>query len=304
MIKKLFYLIFILATILFAFFLIMNKERYTLEEKRHLAKDSDFVDLSNGITQYQIAGNRNSTPVILVHGMSVALYDWDNQFNYLVDNGFRVLRYSHYGREFSDRPCTQYNKELYLKQLDDLINHFFDRKVILVGHSLGGGIVSEYFSRNPDKVEKVVLIAPVLTPGKDNTAVKLVKIPYIGDYLATTIITPILLKRVHELFSTSKTEKYMPRFKLQTTIKGFNNSVKSLLRNNAFESYQNAYNNMDGSKALIIWGDKDSSVPKEDTEEIISLLPGVTKRSYHGVGHSPNFEIPETVNKDILDFIK
>lgn len=306
MLKVVLKIISLLILILFGFFIITYREKNTLEDKIHLANGSNFIQLSNGSTQYQIAGDKNGIPVVLVHGLSVGMYDWDHQFDFLVNNGFRVLRYNHYGRGFSDRPDVKYDKKLYISQLDELIRKHFNKEVILIGHSLGGGIVAEYTSRNPDTIKKAVLISPILNPGKDNTIVDIIKIPFIGDYLVVTILPHLLIERAEGLFNKSgvDTTRYLAQFKLQTTIKGFSNSIKSLLRNNAFKSYENAYRNLNGDEILIIWGDEDLSVPQVDTESIISLIPGITKRSYHGVGHSPNLEIWETVNQDILSFIQ
>ena len=80
-----------------------------------------FIQLSRGITHYEISGPEDAQTVILVHGFSVPAYIWEPTFQMLSQAGYRVLRYDLYGRGYSDRPDTTYNSQLFGKQLSDLI---------------------------------------------------------------------------------------------------------------------------------------------------------------------------------------
>lgn len=294
----------ILLTVLFIF---TYREKEALTESFRNRSGNEYVELSHGYTEYEIGGDPEGIPVVLVHGLSVAIYDWDNQYEFLINNGYRVLRYSHYGRGFSDRPYLVYNRELYLTQLDELIKIFFDGKVNLVGHSLGGAISTEYAVNYKDNVNKLVLISPVLFPARNSAGVKLIKIPLVGDYSALTILSPLLIKRADVLFSNSKLEKgdiYSGYFDSQTRIKGFSRSVKSLFRNNAMGDYSDSYSRIKEGSALLIWGTEDKSVPFKDIYKITRLNQGIEAKIYDSVGHSPNFEIPDTVNEEIDRFIK
>ena len=63
-----------------------------------------FVLLSDGYTHYELGGDENGEPVVLVHGFSVPYFIWDPTFDFLTKSGFRVLRYDLFGRGYSDRP--------------------------------------------------------------------------------------------------------------------------------------------------------------------------------------------------------
>ena len=71
---------------------------------------------------------------------------------FLLENGYKVLVYDHYGRGYSSRPKVKYTKSLYVDSLNELIeSQKIDEKVNLVGYSMGGPIVagfSEKFSSN------------------------------------------------------------------------------------------------------------------------------------------------------------
>lgn len=102
--------------ILYSFYEYNNKEKKVLTTAERKNIDGKFIKLSQGITHYQLEGPENGEVVILVHGFSVPYYIWDGTYEFLVKNGYKVLRYDMYGRGYSDRPVTVYNKNLYNTQ--------------------------------------------------------------------------------------------------------------------------------------------------------------------------------------------
>src|ERR1700712_364259 len=99
-----------------------NIEKKDLTDADRKGTSGKYIKLSAGTTHYELAGPDTGKVVILVHGFSVPYFIWDGTFEYLVKQGFRVLRYDMYGRGFSDRPDVVYNQSLYQTQLLDLIN--------------------------------------------------------------------------------------------------------------------------------------------------------------------------------------
>lgn len=75
---------------------------------------------------------------------------------------FLFIKLDLLGRGHSDAPCTSYTEDLFVSQLNKLIDHIFgkDKSVNLVGYSLGGGISATFASRCPERVSRLVLMAP------------------------------------------------------------------------------------------------------------------------------------------------
>ena len=114
------------------------------KEQRALAP-GDFIKSSHGLTHYEDSGPRASQTVLLVHGFSVPYYIWGPTFNFLVKNGFRVIRYDLYGRGYSSRPDLAYNRELFLEQIETLLlARDVTEPIHIVGLSMGGPIVADY----------------------------------------------------------------------------------------------------------------------------------------------------------------
>src|SRR3972149_9257308 len=119
-----------------------------------------FIQLSDGVTHYELGGPQNGQPVVLVHGFSVPYFIFDPTFEALTKAGFRVLRYDLFGRGWSDRPRAKYNISLFVKQLKDLLDALQFQQVNLIGLSMGGPIAASFTARYPERVDKLALIDP------------------------------------------------------------------------------------------------------------------------------------------------
>ncbi|MDD2922173.1 MAG: alpha/beta hydrolase, partial [Anaerolineales bacterium] len=144
--------------------------------------DGSFVALSDGVTHYELGGDENGIPVVLAHGFSVPYFIFDPTFDFLVENGFRVLRYDLFGRGYSDRPRADYNIQLFIRQLKDLLDALNFKRINLAGLSMGGIITTAFISEYPDYVVKQILIDPA---GAERIKLPLVvnaaRIPVFGE---------------------------------------------------------------------------------------------------------------------------
>ena len=102
---------------LIASYLYAINSKPELDDEARQAAPGSFIQLSRGMVHYEIAGPESARTVVLIHGLATPYFIWDNNYDALVRAGFRVLRYDHYGRGFSDRPDVVYDRELYDQQL-------------------------------------------------------------------------------------------------------------------------------------------------------------------------------------------
>ena len=123
-------------------------ETKALNESTRKEADGLFIQLSDGITHYQLGGDENgdADAVVLVHGFSVPSFIYDPTFEFLSKQNFRVLRYDLFGRGFSDRPNLKYDVHLFVKQLKELLDKLNFKKINLVGLSMGGPITAKFIA--------------------------------------------------------------------------------------------------------------------------------------------------------------
>ena len=104
----------------------------------------------------------NNEIVVLVHGFSTPHFVWDGMKEFLVDAGYKVLVYDHFGRGFSERPSVVYDQDLYVESLKGLLDyHNISQSVHLPGYLMGGPVVGYLTQQYSDPVTRIPFIAPV-----------------------------------------------------------------------------------------------------------------------------------------------
>jgi pimeloyl-ACP methyl ester carboxylesterase len=285
-------------------YLILDPEVNELNEAVRAKLGGTYIKLSDGMTHYKLEGLQEAKVVVLVHGATIPIWTWYKQIRALTKAGFRVLSYDQFGRGYSDRPDVTYDQELYLRQLRELADKLgLTEPFDLIGLSLGGGTAVNFTARYPDRVDKLILISPLIN---DYKVPSYFGIPVLGEFLARLAGIRVIVNRFASLIGNHpESEKYTRLFVEQTTYKGFQQSILSMLRNDAVGDYRDAYQIVGRQKrdVLLIWGTEETGVTKPMVNNIRSFVPRLTFKPVEGVGHGIVFQKPEIVNKLIIDFL-
>ncbi len=295
-------------TLLAGLYLIKNRERYTLSEYREIAKTHSFIQLQQGITHYQLIGPESGQVVLLIHGGTIPLFDFDLQISALANAGFRVLRYDHYSRGYSEYIKADYTRDLYVHQLKELLDVLeITSPVHIIGHCFGSAIGVRFAARFPQRVQKIVLLAPMIHSIQSQVAFTLAKLPILLDHLCIRfIIVPLAIKRAAVLFSSvkEKREEFLSQFKRMTETKGFERSLLSLLKQDTMQNYTEDYKKIaDSHTCMIIWGNKDTNISREMIDAIEKIMPQIPLYEFDSIGHSPNLEQANRFNRLAVDFL-
>ncbi|MFA6085938.1 alpha/beta fold hydrolase [Mucilaginibacter sp.] len=292
-------LIFFAVAALVILYFIKNKETKEITHEFRKNTGGSYEALNMGQTHYELDGQDTGKVVILINGFSVPYYIWDGTFEYLVDHGFRVLRYDLYGRGFSDRPDVLYNKKLYLDQIKEMIEHLHLQKpVSLVGVSFGGTLATDFTCDYPEMVNKVVLIDPGYTRPKPKLPqfIPEIKETLTADDRANSQMDDFIYPELHPDW----VKQYLP----QMEYKGFRRSLISTNYNYRYNGREsNTILNSKHKPVLLIWGKEDKTVPFTYSDSIRSVL----KTQFLPVddaAHLPHLEKPEIVNPAIVTFLK
>lgn len=310
--KSFFKLIISILFILIVFILIgsylfsINKKQVLTDEVRK-ETSGQFIQLSKGTIHYELSGPENAQTVVLIHGFTTPYFVWDKNVEELTNAGFRVLRYDHYGRGFSDRPDVKYDRDLYDHLLIELLQKLnIQTPVHIVGLSMGGAISVIFADRHPEKVSSLSLIAPAGFPIEEPFAIKLAKAPIIGDYIMTVLGDRIIIIGQTKAFVKPETfPEYEEKFKVQMKYKGFNQSLLSTMRYMYMNQLSDVYDRVgkQNKPVLLIWGNNDQILPFQNNEKVKSAIPHVEFHEIEGAGHNVNYENPEMVNPILLQFL-
>jgi long-chain acyl-CoA synthetase len=96
---------------------------------------------------------------VFIHGFGGQASQWRNQLQkFAVEN--RVVALDLRGHGLSDKPTSGYDMPQILQDVETALTLLkVKENFILVGHSYGGAIVTEYALKNPSRVERLILIA-------------------------------------------------------------------------------------------------------------------------------------------------
>lgn len=95
---------------------------------------------------------------VLVHGAWQASFVWDKVKADLESRGNKVIKVELLGHGNDKTPVSEITFDGYVRQVIAVIDSL-NTPVVLVGHSLGGAIVTQAATKLPQKIEKLVYIA-------------------------------------------------------------------------------------------------------------------------------------------------
>lgn len=150
--------------------------------------ESKLVDTAYGQTFVRISGPENAPPLVLLPGAGTSSLQWmlnikalsEHHRTYAVDS---LIHTGCVGRSVYTRPIT--GPDDAVKWLDELFNALgLGNNINLLGASYGGWLASQYALYAPERLNKVVLVAPAGTIR-----------PFRGAYLMRMILLNIFPRR-------------------------------------------------------------------------------------------------------------
>ena len=251
-------------------------------------------------------------PLVLIHGWPLSHEMWEYQVNDLLDAGFRVIAYDRRGFGKSSKPRYGYDYDTLTDDLKALLDALDLQDVTLIGFSMGGGEVVNYFSRyGGERVSRIVLISsvtPYLLKTDDNP--NGVKESVFVEMLAT-----IKEDRINFLDTFGKhffgiTLVNKP---VSTPLLEYYRMLGSLASPRATQECAKSFAHTDfrldmaavNVPTLIIHGDADKTVPIEPTGDQSSKLIAHSKYiRYEGAPHGLFYTEREKLNNDLIQFIR
>jgi pimeloyl-ACP methyl ester carboxylesterase len=281
-----------------------NPERETLDAEARAKAPGRFVQLSDGMTHYDISGPDTGRVVVLVHGFSVPYYIWDSTAAGLSAAGYRVVRYDTYGRGYSDRPDTKYDGELFARQLEELMDSLKVRDPFdLMGLSFGGFVTGHYVAAHPAKVRTLTLVDPVASA---NALPSLLGWPVVGSWLWQVMRAPGAADgQSSDFLHPERWPDWADRYRPQMRYRGFGRSLRRSAIASSGTDYAAHYAAVGrtGVPTLLIWGKQDSTVSITLSSVVRDNIPGIDYFPVDSSGHLPHMEQASIVRERMLTFL-
>jgi non-heme chloroperoxidase len=101
-------------------------------------------------------------PIVFSHGWPLSADDWDTQMLFFLNHGYRVIAHDRRGHGRSTQVGDGHDMDHYADDLAAVTEHLDLKNAMHVGHSTGGGEVAHYLARHGEsRVAKAALISAV-----------------------------------------------------------------------------------------------------------------------------------------------
>jgi non-heme chloroperoxidase len=252
-------------------------------------------------------------PIVFSHGWPLSGDDWDTQMMFFASRGYRVIAHDRRGHGRSLQVSEGHDMDHYADDLAAVTAHLNLKNAIHVGHSTGGGEVVRYIARHgQSRVAKAVLISAV-PPLMVKTAANPGGLPKeVFDGLQTQVARN--RAQFYRDFAAGPFYGFnRPGAKPQEAI--IANWWRQGMMGSAKAHYDGivAFSQTDFTEdlkkitvpALVMHGDDDQIVPYADSGPLSAkLLKNATLKTYKGFPHGMPTTEPETINADLLTFLK
>ena len=254
--------------------------------------ESKFVQAGDVSLQYYEEGSGPET-MVLVHGYASSAVLWRYTIEQLarerLDGGprFRIIAFNNRGAGDSGRADSEdgYTVEAFAVDLHNAVSALGLEDFVLVGHSMGGATVTQFSLAHQDLLRGLILL---------NSA------PLNGRTLAED-----WEETLRTSFAAGGLTQGDMGFQASHVTAEFAEEVRSIILRNPIERAIGGRRSMGALRlrdrlseirvpTMVVGGDRDDTVGVDNIVADYLALPADSRHLhvFHGIGHSPNVEVP------------
>lgn len=273
-----------------------------------------FVTTTDGVEIfYKDWGPRDAPVIHFHHGWPLSSDDWDAQMLFFLGQGFRVVAHDRRGHGRSAQVWDGHDMDHYADDALAVVKHLGTKNVVHVGHSTGGGEVIHYIARHgQDNVAKAVLIAavpPLMVQTAGNPG-GLPKSVFDGFQAQVAANRAQFYRDVpsgpfygYNRPGAEASEGVIAnwwRQGMMGSAKAHYDGIVAFSQTDFTEDLKKV-----SVPVLVMHGEDDQIVPYANSGPLSAkLLPNGTLKSYSGFPHGMPTTEAETINADLLAFIR
>ena len=252
-------------------------------------------------------GRANGRMVIFHHGGLYYSWYWADQIRALSEAGYRVIAKDRLGWGKSSKPEIPYSMNLWASNTARLMDHLGIEQAALVGHSIGGQMVTRFAFLFPERITHLVTVNQVgLTDRRGGRGFQ----PLTGEVDANPDMDAFYASLLR--WAERNYVQWQPDYLEHMRIRYGNRlsgdwpqmaSVYQLtghMRN--MDTVVNDWQHIE-TPTLILGGEEDYPTYAEEARHAASVFPNGEVILIPNVGHNPHEEAPETFNSELIRFL-
>lgn len=278
-------------------------------EQRYLAAPTDMVEV--GVWRLHVRdsgpppGAPQSVPVLMLHGFGSSLHTWDSWAKTLAAQQ-RVIRVDLPGSGLSlPDPAADYSDARALELLLALMAQLGVDRTSIVGHSMGGRIAWTLAARHPERVHKLVLVAPdgFASPRFDYG--KPVDVPAALTVMRYVLPRPLLKMNLKAAYVRPEAldEDLVSRYHDLIRAPGAREAMLERLRQTVLVRPEPLLGQI-RAPTLLLWGELDRVIPITNAQDYVQALPDSRLVRLPATGHVPQEETPLGSLRPVQEFLR
>lgn len=252
-------------------------------------------------------------PLVLLHGMGGSLEWWEYNLDFF-SRKYRTIAFDFPGFGFSSISYMDFRRDAASNFMVSFLDAFHLSKASLIGNSMGGLFAFLTTARQPDRIDRLILVDNVGFGLKLSLPLRLGTVFPFGELALSVrshLTAKIFLNRlfydsqkvpshliptVLKIFNIAQTRKVC----LQVLRSGVN--LKGLKEEIWLEVMDKASSL--SQKTLIVWGKNDKVAPLDQAYIGKKLIKNSQLHVFERCGHLPQVEWAEEFNHLVLDFLE
>jgi pimeloyl-ACP methyl ester carboxylesterase len=272
-----------------------DKSRDALEAE-YAKPPSTFVTVAGLRLHVRDTGDKNAPALILLHGFGSSLHTWD-AWSEQLEKQYRVIRLDLPGAGLTGPDTSNatgdYSDARSFIVLQALLDQLGLAKASFIGNSIGGRIAWGFAAKHPERVNKLVLIAPdgFASPGFDYG--KAPNVPAVLGLMRYTLPKALLKMNLEPAYGDPKNlnDQTVNRYYDMMLVPGARDAMIERMRQIMLSDPTPILKTII-APTLLVWGDKDAMIPISNAQDYLRAMPNSRLVSLDGVGHVPHEEAP------------
>ena len=281
-----------------------HKNRASIFHSEH----SRFVDVAGVRVHFQEAGEVANPPLLLLHGFASSTLVWSRVFLKLADAGFHVIVPDLLGYGYTGKPRNgEYTIKGQAKMIVGLLDALRIDRAVIVGSSYGGAVAATCALDYPERVKRLVLVAPV----NNNRPLQFKLMRVFGSRVVGDVVSPLLIgsrrllrRRMKRVYDRHKWVLDEDRVQARHLPLRASSTQRAILRTvrlwDADRISRDAH--LIRQPTLLLWGDNDPEIPLTDGERLHEEIAGSRFVIFNNCGHLPHEEYGESFVELVTGF--
>lgn len=273
-------------------------------EARYAAAPSAFVQAAGLRVHVRDSGPKDAPAVILLHGFGSSLHTWEPWAQALSADR-RVIRFDLAGSGLSGPdPTGDYSDARSVQIIAALMDGLGVQRASLVGHSMGGRIAWRFAAAYPQRLDKLVLVAP---DGFASPGFEYGKAPEVGAtvrLMRYVLPRPLLTMSLKPAYAdpAQMTDERATRYHELMLAPGVRGAMIQRMEQMVLPEPTPMLRSIQ-APTLLLWGEQDAMIPVANAQDYLKVMPNVRLVTLPKVGHLPQEEATEASLAAVVAFL-